>query len=105
MANTKKTTSDASKILKRMTANNQKLKALVADAKINAEVAQLIYFHRNRAKLTQSQLAQKIGSTQSVIARLEDADYEGHSLTMLQKIAKALNKHLSISFEPESKAA
>jgi hypothetical protein len=31
-----------------------------------------------------------------VISRLEDADYEGHSLSMLQRIAMALNRRLSV---------
>ncbi len=34
-------------------------------------------------------------TTQPVIARLEQADYEGHSLPML-RIAKALNRHLEL---------
>jgi len=37
---------------------------------------------------------------QPVIARLEDADYQGHSLTMLQRIAAALNQRLDIRFKP-----
>lgn len=41
-----------------------------------------------------------IGSKQPVIARLEDADYEGHSLTMLQRIAIALNQRVEINFVP-----
>ncbi len=36
--------------------------------------------------------------TSSVICRLEDADYEGHSLAMLQRIAAALNKRVEIRF-------
>jgi transcriptional regulator with XRE-family HTH domain len=57
-------------------------------------VAQLIYDARTKAGLTQKQLAGLIGTSQPNIARLEDADYEGHSLTMLQRIAKALNQRL-----------
>ena len=36
------------------------------------------------------------GTTQPVISRLEDADYDGHSLFMLQRIAIALKKRLAI---------
>ena len=50
------------------------------------------------AGLTQTELAELIGSKQPVIARLEDADYEGHSLTMLQRIAIALNQRVEINF-------
>ena len=69
---------------------------MVAIASINAHVAQLIYEARIKAGLTQQQLADLIGTKQPVIARLEDADYEGHSLSMLQRIAQALNQRLEI---------
>jgi ribosome-binding protein aMBF1 (putative translation factor) len=65
-------------------------------------VAQLIYDARTRAGLTQSQLAEKIGTTQSVISQLEDADYEGHSLTMLRRVADALGSHVEIRLVPDS---
>ena len=48
------------------------------------------------SKEDQKELADLIGTTQSVISRLEDADYEGHSLTMLSRIARALNKSLEV---------
>ena len=44
------------------------------------------------------QLAKLVGTTPSVICRLEDADYEGHSLAMLRRIAAALNKRVEIRF-------
>ena len=96
----KEKTSDAVEVLDRMMGTDPEMHRLVAEARVNAEVAQLIYGVRTRAKLTQKELAELIGSTQSVIARLEDADYEGHSLSMLQRIASALNKRLEIRFVP-----
>jgi ribosome-binding protein aMBF1 (putative translation factor) len=91
-------TSDATAILDRMAGKDAELQQLTGEARINAAVAQLIYDARNQAGLSQAELAQRIGSRQSVISRLEDADYEGHSLTMLQRIAVALGKHVSIEF-------
>ena len=41
-----------------------------------------------------------IGTTASVICRLEDADYEGHSLAMLNRIAGALHRRVEIRFVP-----
>ena len=67
------------------------------------EVAQLIYDMRADAGLTQRQLAKKVGTTASVICRLEDADYEGHSLAMLRRIAEALDKRIEIRFVPAAK--
>ena len=46
--------------------------------------------------MTQHQLADRIGTKQSAIARLEDAEYEGQSISMLQKIARALNQRLEV---------
>ena len=93
-------TKDALKILERITGADENIKAGVAHAKINFEVAQMIYDARTKAGLSQSELAALIGSKQPVIARLEDADYEGHSLTMLQRIAIALEQRIELRFIP-----
>jgi transcriptional regulator with XRE-family HTH domain len=66
----------------------------------NANIATQIYDLRKSHGLTQQQLADRVGTHQSVIARLEDADYEGHPLSMLIKIAASLNRRLSVSFQP-----
>ena len=94
-------TKDALKILRKVTGDNEAVKAGVARAKINFEVAQMIYDARTKAGLSQSELAELIGSKQPVIARLEDADYEGHSLTMLQRIAAVLQQRLELRFVPQ----
>ena len=57
-----------------------------------------IVLRRRELGLTQSQLAERIGSTQPVISQLEDADYDGHSLSMLRRIADALNQRIEIRF-------
>ena len=102
-AETKKT-SDAVAILDRMAGESPELRRLTQEARINAAVAQLIYAARNKAGLSQSELADRIGTKQSVISRLEDADYEGHSLNMLQRIAAALGRCIEIRFLPPAKA-
>ena len=66
----------------------------------NAELARKIYDLRMKAGLTQRQLAKLVGTTAPVICRLEDADYEGHSLAMLRRIAVALDKRVEIRFLP-----
>lgn len=72
----------------------------VIEAREQIAVAQLIYDVRNEAGLTQKELADLIGTRQSVISRLEDADYEGHSLPMLRKIANALDRRIEMRFVP-----
>ncbi len=69
-------------------------------AKNNAEMARAIYRLRKKSGLTQRQLATLVGTTPSVICRLEDADYDGHSLSMLTRIAKALGRGVEIRFTP-----
>ncbi len=64
----------------------------------NAEVARKIYDLRTEAGLTQRELAERMGTKASVISRLEDADYDGHSLAMLKRVATALGKRLEIRF-------
>jgi DNA-binding XRE family transcriptional regulator len=70
----------------------------LAEAEANDSVARKIYQLRKRAGLTQGQLAKLVGTTASVISRLEDADYEGHSLAMLRRIARVLNTRVELRF-------
>ena len=100
-----KKTSDAVAILDRMAGESPELRRLTEEARINAAVAQLIYSARTKAGLSQAELAERLGTKQSVISRLEDADYEGHSLSMLQRIAAALGQSLEIRFLPPAKPA
>lgn len=64
----------------------------------NAEIASQIYQLRTAAGLSQRQLAARVGTTASVICRLEDADYAGHSLSMLRRIAAVMDKRVEIRF-------
>ena len=66
----------------------------------NAEMARQIYKLRTKAGLSQRELAKRVGTTASVICRLEDADYGGHSLSMLRRIAAALDNRVEIRFVP-----
>lgn len=97
-------TDDALKIIRRSIGDDPELEDMLRESSINAQVSMIIYDIRKQAGLTQSQLAEAIGTTQSVIARLEDADYEGHSLSMLTRIASALNQKLEIKMSPREAA-
>lgn len=99
-------TSDAVEILyKRLVAGNPEMEALLAETEANMDVAEQIYRLRTEAGLTQRELAEKIGTTASVICRLENVDYEGHSLSMLRRVATALNQRIRISFVPLKETA
>ncbi|MCL2349681.1 MAG: helix-turn-helix domain-containing protein [Planctomycetaceae bacterium] len=66
----------------------------------NLAVGQQVYDLRHAVGMTQQELADLVGTTASSICRLESADYEGHSLPMLRKIASALGQRIEIRFVP-----
>lgn len=101
MPRKRKLTKDAVEILhRRYFEGKPEMLAMLEEERANAEVARKIYGLRTQAGLTQHQLARLVGTTASVICRLEDADYEGHSLSMLRRIAAALDKRVEIRFIP-----
>jgi len=61
------------------------------------EIGRQICLARKKAGLNQQQLAKRVGTSQSVISRLEDADYEGHTTKMLERIAKALDTTIEVT--------
>jgi transcriptional regulator with XRE-family HTH domain len=74
------------------------LQPLLKQERLNAAVARQIFELRTERGLSQARLAAIVGTTQSVIARLEDADYSGHSLTMLRRIAEAMGCAIEVRF-------
>ena len=69
--------------------NPRRLASLEAE-RINLDIACRIYDLRTKAGLSQRALAKRIGTSAANICRLENADYQGHSLSMLRRIAAAL---------------
>ncbi len=93
-------TKNVLKILKRRREKDPELKREYEEESLKYQVALGIRQLRGEFGLTQVQLAEKIGTTQSAIARLESTDYEGYSIQTLQTIAAVFHRHLKISFEP-----
>jgi len=85
-------------ILDRKFFNTKAKQALLEKARADDEVGRKIYELRTKAGLTQRELAKRVGTTASVICKLEDADYGGHSMPILRRIATALNKRVEIRF-------
>jgi transcriptional regulator with XRE-family HTH domain len=63
-------------------------------------LASLLIEARTRANLTQAELASKMGTSQSTIARLESGK-AAPSLSTLRRLAKATGTRLEISFAPK----
>lgn len=104
MQNSKKT-SDACLIMhRRFFEGKPERIAELEKARADDAVARKIYHLRQKAGLSQRELAALVGTSASVICQLEDADYEGHSMSMLNRIAKALNRRVEIHFVPLKKA-
>ena len=88
--------------LKQRFIKTDRQRAAYEKASKDAEIASKIYELRQKAGLTQKQLAELIGTKQPVISRLEEADYRGHTLEMLRKIAAALHCRLEVNIVPET---
>jgi ribosome-binding protein aMBF1 (putative translation factor) len=102
MTKKREATTDAVEILhRRYFEGRPKMLALLEEERANAEIARKIYELRTKAGLSQRALAKLVGTTASVICRLEDADYAGHSFSMLRRIASALNRRVEIRFIPQ----
>jgi len=63
------------------------------------DVALQIATLRQQAGLSQKDLAKRLKTSQQQISRLESPGYEGHSLSMLRRVASALNARVRIIFE------
>lgn len=64
------------------------------------DVALQIAALRQQAGLSQKELAKLLKTSQQQISRLESASYEGHSLSMLRRVAEALHARVRVIFEP-----
>jgi transcriptional regulator with XRE-family HTH domain len=64
------------------------------------DVALQIAALREKAGLSQKELAKRLKTTQQQISRLESPSYEGHSLSMLRRVAEVLNAHVRVILEP-----
>lgn len=98
---TKKTHSRAIRYLhQRYVGTDPDRLASMEEERTNAKIARSIHDLRTKAGLTQRDLAKLVGTTASVICQLEDSDYQGHSLSMLQRIAAALGRRVEVRLVP-----
>jgi ribosome-binding protein aMBF1 (putative translation factor) len=93
-------TSDAAEILDLEFGDDQEYQEMLAEERIHSRTAKAVHDARNAAGLTQKQLASLVGTTQSVISRLEDGDYNKHSLAMLERVGRALHQRVEVRFIP-----
>ncbi len=101
----RKKTSNASAILDQRFGDGPERRAEIDQIKSDMELGQKIYEARKSCGMTQQDLADSIGTTQSVISDLESAEYQGHSMPMLRRIAQALGKTVQVAFVEAEYAA
>ena len=68
------------------------------------DVALQIAALREQAGLSQKDLAKRLKTSQQQISRLESPGYEGHSLSMLRRVADMLHARVRVVFEPAHSA-
>lgn len=73
-----------------------------AEIEQDLAMGQLIYDLRTQAGLSQRALAERMGTTQSVISRLEEGGGARNRLDTLARVAVALGRHLVVSFPTEA---
>jgi transcriptional regulator with XRE-family HTH domain len=87
-------------LYRRHVEDRAEMEAILEEERGKAGVGRLLHDLRTRAGLTQKELAKRVGTTSSAISRLENADYHGHSLSMLRRIAAAVGHRVQIRFVP-----
>ena len=63
------------------------------------DVAVQIAALREQAGISQRELAKRLRTSQQQVSRLESPSYEGHSLSMLRRVADALHARVRVVFE------
>ncbi len=63
------------------------------------EVAMQLAALRKESGLSQKELANLLGTSQQQISRLESPGYEGHSLSMMRRVADALGATVRVRIE------
>ncbi|HXF59010.1 MAG TPA: helix-turn-helix domain-containing protein [Candidatus Saccharimonadales bacterium] len=100
MTSKRKPTSDGVAILEQRYYSDAKRMADLEKARFHAKLAQVIYARRKALGLTQAQLAKRANTSVSQICRLEDADYDGHSLNTAIRVMAALKSRLEFRAVP-----
>ncbi len=75
-----------------------KFKAIYDEVEAQLSVSEQIAELRHKAKMSQLELAKKVKTSRTAIARYESGEYTSFNIKTLVRIARAFNKNLKISF-------
>ena len=91
---------DVVKCLHHQIEDHTEMKIMLHQARFQADAAQIIYDARTQAGLSQTQLAIQSGLSEETVNAIEEADYDGDLLQVINRIAGVLNLRLNLSLKP-----
>jgi transcriptional regulator with XRE-family HTH domain len=77
---------------------NPKFKAVYDEVSVEINIGEQIAQLRHKARMSQLELAKKVYTSRTAIARYESGDYNRYNVGTLARIARALHKRLKVSF-------
>ncbi len=92
----KRKISDAVELVDRWFGGTPGWDRMVAEEKLKLEIGQAVYDLRSSAGLTQSQLGDLVGTSQSVISTVEHADYDGSAIDLFVRVCFAMRRKVEI---------
>lgn len=93
-------TTDALKIIDRMIGDDPEMREGIAREMVICAMARAVYDARNAAGLSHEDLARLVGVEPSVIDDIEESDYGGDTLPIVQRIADALGAYVEVRLVP-----
>lgn len=73
---------------------------MVAEEELNMQIGQAVYDLRHKVGLSQTDLAKLTGTTQAIISKVENADYDGNPMEILKRVCFAVHVTIRISCAP-----
>ena len=92
---------EAASLAAMTTDERERFNAALEEEEARLALAEMVYQARAAAGLTQAALAERIGSKQSVISAIENGSQQP-TLSTLRRIARALDRHLTIDLATAS---
>ena len=94
---------DLKKWIESERAKNKDFREAYDVARTSTEIARKLAKLRESKGLSQAAIAKMLKTSQAAISRLENPDYQGHSVRMIVRYAKALGQEVAISFHGASR--
>lgn len=91
-----KKTSDAVELMSKWYGGDDEWNEMLVEERLKVQVGQIVHDLRTEAGLSQDALAKLARTSQSIVSRVENADYEGSALEMLYRVCLALHRQVKV---------